>query len=133
MAEEIPEKYYDVKDDLLFAILLKLGGTVEDVEQIYPDKTDDLLYAILKKIAGTSIIKIFPYTFTNDTVVAVNVIKSETSQHVSIGTAPGASDIFDGDVEANIPYEDVINTFVLKNTTWYVTAANPVSLEIHKI
>ena len=44
----VNEIYNDRTKDILYAILLKLGGTMADVEQKYLSNSDDLLYAILK-------------------------------------------------------------------------------------
>lgn len=43
---------YSLQTDLLYSILLKMGGTSADIEQLYQSNTDDLLYAILKKSGG---------------------------------------------------------------------------------
>lgn len=52
---QIENRYNDKTNDLLYAILLRLGGSTEDIENVYVSTTNDLLYAILKVIKAAPI------------------------------------------------------------------------------
>lgn len=89
----VRQQYFDTGDDLLFNILLQLGGTLADVRQIYNDTTDDLLYAILLKLGGSVIISGGGGGIAVPEYVSTLSFQSATTQTIDIGTDVGLNDI----------------------------------------
>ncbi len=136
MAETIQPIYRSTRHDLLYAILLKLGGTMLDIENLYSSTDEDLLYAILKNTTGVteltnqqtgSTIAIAAKSF-----IRTLIFESATTQNIKVGTTNGGGEIFDDIVTANITFEAVINTYFKNATTLYITAVNPFTLTIIK-
>jgi hypothetical protein len=127
------EKFLDTGDDLLYNILLALGGTMADVKQIFKDTTDDLLYAILLRLDGTVTIDPGDGSFDASGRISALTCYSEQPQILNFGTAPGLDDLAAGIVIVPEVFYDV--NFGLTNPTgtiWYVTGNNDLTIKIRR-
>lgn len=89
----IKQHFFDTSDDLLYNILIALGGTLADIKELYNDRTDDILYAILLKLGGSVIIVGGGGGVPVPEFVNTLSMQSATYQVIDIGTAPGLDDI----------------------------------------
>lgn len=126
------EKFHDTGDDLLYNILLALGGTMADVKQIFKDTTDDLLYAILVRLDGTVIIGPGGEMDASGFIKTISMT-SGIAQVIDIGTTPGGNDVVAGEVITPDEWTDI--TLGVTNdtpTTWYVTGNNDLTIKIRR-
>jgi len=73
----ITTKYNDRTKDILYSILLSLGGTDMDIKPLFLDERDDLLYAILEKLQPDNQgISPFVERFSQDELVRIAAGKS---------------------------------------------------------
>jgi len=73
----ITTKYNDRPKDILYSILLSLGGTEMDIKPLFLDQRDDLLYAILEKLQPDNQgISPFVEKFSQDELVRIAAGKS---------------------------------------------------------
>lgn len=127
------ENYLDTGDDLLYNILLALGGTMADVKPIFKDTTDDLLYAILLRLDGTVTIDPGDGGFNASGFIATLSLTAENAQVIDIGTTPGGNDILAAEVIAAEQWTDLtLNVTNDTGTTWYVTGNNDLTIKIRR-
>jgi hypothetical protein len=119
----------DTTQDLLYSILLKMGGTIADIEEKFFDSRDDLLYAILKKTgtggAGGADDRIYYLLHSDssrdlpaDTAVTHILIDSDTDLPAfSIGSTNNGGEIQPAiHIQANQP-QMISNAFYAKMIT----------------
>lgn len=98
------------KCDLLYSVLLALGGTMNDVKQLYNNSADDLLFAILTVLSnGSQKVNIQPSLF-----------------HTFNGTE--GNSFFFAEL-ANIPRSQIIAITRSGNNLHVITAGTPFNLD----
>lgn len=103
-----------------------------DVKQIFHDTTDDLLYAILQLIDGTVVIG-NDGGFDVTGFVATLSCTSGIAQVIDIGTVPGGNDIATGIVITPDEWTDVsLGITNDPGTKWYVTGNNDLTIKIRR-
>jgi len=103
------QKSNSTKCDLLYSILLALGGTMNDVKQLYNNSENDLLFAVLTALSGGLKITIQPSLYHN-----FNGTEGNNFSFAEL---------------ANIPRSQIIAITRSGNNLHVITAGNPFDLD----
>jgi hypothetical protein len=129
---KIIQRFYDTQDDLIYNIILKLGGTMADVKQYFNDTTDDLLYALLTLLDGEIEIGGGGEIAMPEFVGTLS-FTSPLDQIIDVGITPGGNEIYEGLVVNAEKWTDLsLNVTNDPETTWYITGNNDLTLKIRR-
>lgn len=116
-----PQVWHITSEDPFTLTIIKTGAGATNVTVIGNQPQT------IEGLATGNTVDINERTFIN-----ALILESGTTQTVKIGTTDGGNEIFEGEVEADVPFEDVINKFFTEDTTLYITADNPFDMTIIK-
>lgn len=132
-APVVIQKFYDTEDDLIYNILLALGGTMADVKQIFHDTTDDLLYAVLQRIDGAVTIDPGDGGFNAAGFVGTLSLTSPIAQVLKFGTTAGGNEIAEDIVITPDEWTDLtLNITSDPGTIFYVTGNDDLTIKIRR-